>query len=284
MSPSSPIREVALSPTLAFTTLAVTTLAALACGSGDANGPDPDWMLVWSDEFEGPALQSPDPANWTYDIGTGENGWGNNQLEWNSDRPENVSLDGDGNLAITARRESFQGQAYTSARIKTKDRFEQRYGRFEARIRVPAGQGIWPAFWMLGADIDEVGWPRSGEIDIMEFRGQEVNVVHGSIHGPGHFGGNAYSRRYVLPQGRLDTDFHVYAVEWEPDEIRWYLDGQLYHVARRGEVPGEWVYDDEFFMILNVAVGGNFVGPVGPGLTFPRTMLVDWVRVYERDR
>ena len=263
---------------------ALLILATAGCSGGDTTAPDPEWALVWSDEFDGPALQSPDPANWTYDIGTGQNGWGNNQLEWNSDRPENVSLDGDGNLAITARREAFRGQPYTSARIKTKDRFEQRYGRFEARIRVPAGQGIWPAFWMLGADIDEVGWPQSGEIDIMEFRGQEVNVLHGSIHGPGHSAGNAYSRRYVLPEGRLDTDFHVYGVEWEPDEIRWYLDGDLYHVARRGEVPGEWVYDDEFFMILNVAVGGNFVGPVGPGLTFPRTMLIDWVRVWERDR
>ena len=254
----------------------------LGCGGGtsDVAGPDEsDWQLVWSDEFEGAAMQAPDPANWTFDIGTD---WGNQQLEWTTDRPENVSLDGNGNLVITARKEPFQGRAYTSARIKTQDRFEQRYGRFEARIKVPAGQGIWPAFWMRGSDIDQVGWPQSGEIDIMEFRGQEVNVLHGSIHGPGHFAGNAFTRRYVLPEGRLDSDFHTYSVEWEPDEIRWYLDGELYHQARRGQVPGEWVYDHEFFMILNVAVGGTFVGPVGPDLTFPRTMLVDWVRVHER--
>lgn len=264
--------------------IAVTLPLFGACSSGSSDGTGPaeqEWTLVWSDEFNGAAHESPDPANWTYDIGTD---WGNQQLEWTTDRPENVSMNGEGQLAITAREESFQGRTYTSARIKTQDLFAQRYGRFEARIKVPAGQGLWPAFWMLGSDIDEVGWPRSGEIDIMEFRGQEVNVLHGSIHGPGHSGGNAFTRRYVLDEGRLDTDFRVYGIEWEPDEIRWYLDGELFHRARRGRVPGEWVYDDEFFLILNVAVGGTFVGPVGPGVTFPRTMLVDWVRVYERAR
>lgn len=257
------------------------TLSLLACGGASSDGTEPEpeaWRLVWSDEFDAAAMQSPDPTKWTFDIGTD---WGNQQLEWTTDRPENVSMDGQGHLAITAREESFQGRPYTSARIKTQDRFEQRYGRFEARIRVPAGQGIWPAFWMLGNDIDEVGWPRSGEIDIMEFRGQEVNVLHGSLHGPGHSGDNAFTRRHVIPDGRLDTDFHVYAVEWGPDEITWFLDGEAYHVARRGEVPGEWVYDHPFFMLLNVAVGGSFAGPVGPDVTFPRTMLVDWVRVYE---
>lgn len=252
-----------------------------ACGGGSSQGTDPDpdaWRLVWSDEFDGAAGQPPDPAKWAHDIGTD---WGNQQLEWTTDRPENASTDGEGRLAITAREESYRGRPYTSARLKTQDRFEQRYGRFEARIRVPAGRGIWPAFWMLGADIDEVGWPRSGEIDVMEFRGQEVNVLHASIHGPGHAGDQAYTRRYVLPDGRLDTDFHVYAVEWGPDRITWFLDDEPYHVARRDEVPGEWVYDHPFFMLLNVAVGGAFVGHVGPDVTFPRTMLVDWVRVYE---
>lgn len=254
----------------------------VACSGATTAGPgggEDGWTLVWADEFNGPALASPDPSKWTFDIGTD---WGNAQQEWTTDRPENVSTDGAGHLAITARKETFRGQPYTSARIKTKGLFAQRYGRFAARIRVPAGQGLWPAFWMLGDDLDEVGWPQSGEIDIMEFRGQEVNVLFAALHGPGHAGGEAYSRRYVLPEGRLDTDFHEYAVEWEPDRIRWFLDGQLYFEARRGQVPGEWVYDHPFFMLLNVAVGGNFVGPVGEDVIFPRTMLVDWVRVYER--
>jgi beta-glucanase (GH16 family) len=269
--------------TRAFVAVALLVLLG-SCSSrnSDLAGPaEAEWSLVWSDEFNGAAGQSPDPGKWAYDIGTD---WGNRQLEWTTDRPENVSMDGNGNLAIVAREESFQGQPYTSARIKTQGLFEQRYGRFEARIRVPAGQGLWPAFWMLGANIDEVGWPQSGEIDIMEFLGQEVNVLHGTLHGPGHFGDNAFTRRYVYPDGRLDTDFHVYSVEWEADEIRWYLDGQLYHQARRGQVPGQWVYDHEFFMILNLAVGGNWPGPVGPNVTFPRTLLVDWVRVYELAR
>lgn len=252
-------------------------IAALVAGCGSDEGGGERWQLTWADEFEGPEGQSPDSSRWVFDIGTD---WGNNQLEWTTDRPENVSLDGQGNLAIVAREEPFQGQPYTSARIKTKGLFEQAYGRFEARIQVPSGAGIWPAFWMLGNNIDEVGWPQSGEIDIMEFRGQEPSVLHGSIHGPGHFGGQAYTRRYELPQGRLDTGFHVYAVEWVEDQITWFLDGEPYHVARRSEVPGEWVYDHPFFLLLNVAVGGGFVGSP-EGTTFPRTMLVDYVRVYE---
>jgi len=258
-------------------------LAASAC-SGDGPGPaGPEedlWTLVWSDEFTGAASQSPDPNNWTFDIGTGENGWGNGQLEWNSERPENVSLDGTGNLAITAREESFNGQSYTSARIKTQGLFDKAYGRFEARIKLPIGRGIWPAFWMLGADFDEVGWPQTGEIDIMEYRGQEPTVVLGSVHGPGYSGGNALSTRFTAST-RLDLDFHVYRVDWEPDRITWYMDEQVYAVVRRNQVPGEWVFDDPFFMILNVAVGGTFVGSEIDA-SFPQTMLVDYVRVYER--
>ena len=250
-----------------------------ACG-GDSSLDSPEWELVWSDEFEGAAGTSPNPANWVFDIGTD---WGNAQLEWTTDRPENVSLDGAGNLRITARREALNGQPYTSARIKTKGRFEQAYGRFEARIDLPVGRGIWPAFWMLGNDIDTVGWPQSGEIDVMEFLGQEPTVVHGTIHGPGHSADDAYTRRHATGI-RLDQGFNLYAVEWERDVIRWYLNDELYHIARRTEVPGEWVYDHPFFLLLNVAVGGNWPGAPDASTVFPQEMLVDYVRVYEAGR
>ena len=257
--------------------LVVCAASAAACGS--EQDASPDWVLVWSDEFDGAAGQLPDAANWQFDIGTD---WGNAQLEWTTDRPENVSLDGAGNLAITAREEQFSGQPYTAGRIKTKDRFEQAYGRFEARLDLPSGRGLWPAFWMLGDDIDEVGWPQSGEIDIMEFRGQEPTVLLGTVHGPGYSGGGAVGQRLELPSGRLDTGFHVYRVDWEPDRITWYLDDQAYFEVTPDDLPGEWVFDHPFFMLLNVAVGGTFVGPPDATTQFPQTMLVDWVRVYER--
>lgn len=251
-------------------------MAMPACDSSSSE-PSTDWVLVWEDDFEGPAGQSPDPAKWTFDIGTN---WGNNQLEYDTDRPENASVDGNGHLAITARRESYMGSAYTSARMTTEDRFEPTYGRFEARIKLPVGQGIWPAFWLLGADFDEVGWPQTGEIDVMEYRGQEPNLVLGTLHGPGYSASGGITRTYVLEGGRFDTDFHVFAMEWEPDQIRWYVDDELFHVVNRGDVPGEWVFDHPFYMILNVAVGGTFVGAPDAGTMFPQTMLVDWVRVY----
>jgi beta-glucanase (GH16 family) len=270
---SRALRSVALGFVLSVT-------AVTACGGGGVD-PEDDWTLVWSDEFDGAAGRSPDPSKWRFDLGTG---WGNAQLEWTTDRPENVSLDGQGNLAIVAREESFNGQRYTSGRIKTKDLFEQAYGRFEARIDLPSGRGIWPAFWMLGADIDEVGWPRTGEIDIMEFRGQEPTVLLGTVHGPGYSGNTAVGSRLEVPSGRLDTGFHVYRVDWEPDRITWYLDGEAFFILTEDDLTGEWVFDDPFFMLLNVAVGGNFVGSPDQTTTFPQTMLIDWVRVYERTR
>ena len=261
---------------------ALSVLALLLfTGCEEEGGDTPKWALVWADEFDGPAGQLPNPENWTYDIGTD---WGNNQLEWTTDRPENVSLDGNGNLVITAREESYEGQNYTSARIVTRGLQEFKYGRVEARIDLPVGQGIWPAFWMLGANIDQVGWPQCGEIDIMEFRGQEPNVLHGTLHGPGHYAGDAYTKRYVLPQGRLDNGFHTYAIEWEGHEIRWYLDGVLYHSGGPEDIDGEWVYDHPFYIILNIAVGGNFVGPPNNDTEFPQEMIIDYVRVYEDAR
>lgn len=249
-------------------------LVLLLAGCG---GDEPPWSLVWEDEFEGAAGELPDPERWRFDVGTD---WGNDQLEYDTDRPENVSLDGSGNLAITARREQYQGQPYTSGRIKTEGLFEQQEGRFEARIQLPSGRGLWPAFWMLGNDFDQVGWPLCGEIDIMEYRGQEPTVVHGTVHGPGYSGGNAITGSFDLVGGRFDTGFHVFTVEWSDGTITWSVDGEGYHRVRRDDVPGAWVFDHPFFILLNVAVGGTFVGPPDETTDFPQTMLVDWVRVY----
>ncbi|MFT7699894.1 MAG: beta-glucanase (GH16 family), partial [Candidatus Krumholzibacteriia bacterium] len=171
-----------------------------------------------------------------------------------------------------------------SGRIKTKDLFEKTYGRFEARIKVPIGQGIWPAFWMLGENIDEVPWPACGEIDILEYRGHEPLVLHGSIHGPGHAGGNAFTKRHTLEQGGFNLDFHEFAVEWEENQITWFIDGVVYHTATPADLPAgsTWVYDHPYFILLNVAVGGGFPGSPDDTTVFPQTMLIDYVRVYHK--
>lgn len=239
------------------------------------------WQLVWEDGFEGPAGQAPDASKWAYDIGTGDNGWGNQELQYYTDRPENIALNGSGQLAITARSESYAGSAFTSARIKTQGLFEQAYGRFEARIKLPWGPGIWPAFWMLGADITQTPWPQCGEIDIMEYRGQQPHLIHGSVHGPGYSGGAAITKSFGLENGRFDVDFHVFAIEWGEDYIDYFVDDTLYQRITPGGVTGEWVYDHPFFLLLNVAVGGNFVGFPTSQTPFPQTMLVDYVKVFK---
>lgn len=257
-------------------------LAALTAWGGRCGDIPVELKVAWQDEFEGPAGQSPDSSRWGFDIGTD---WGNNQLEYDTDRPANVSLDGAGKLAITARKEAYMGRAYTSARINTLGRFDQAYGRFEARIRLPVGRGIWPAFWLLGSDFETVGWPACGEIDIMEYRGQEPSIVHGSIHGPGYSGGDAVTGRYNLVGDGFDDGFHVFAVDWDPDRISWSVDETRYQTVTRSDLPSgaPWVFDGPFFVILNVAVGGNFVGSPDGGTSFPQTMLVDWVRVYRQE-
>ncbi|AHG93162.1 glycoside hydrolase family 16 (plasmid) [Gemmatirosa kalamazoonensis] len=252
--------------------------------------PPAQWALAWSDEFDGPAGATFDRAKWTADTGGG--GWGNQEREFYTTRPENVSLDGAGHLVITARAESptsgyrcwYGACTHTSARLKTQGLFDQTYGRFEARIQIPRGQGIWPAFWMLGRDIDTVGWPRSGEIDIMENIGKEPNVVHGTIHGPGYSGGNGIGGPYALDRGAFADDFHVFAVEWEPGEIRWLVDGQQYRRTTSGVIPAtsQWVFDHPFFVLLNLAVGGAWPGDPDATTSFPQRMVVDYVRVYKR--
>jgi beta-glucanase (GH16 family) len=247
----------------------------------------PAWKLVWSDEFNGPNDSAVDSNKWVTETGGG--GWGNNELEYYTSRLENASQK-DGNLVISVLREKYIGpddatRNYTSARLKTQGKFSQAYGRFEARIKIPRGQGIWPAFWMLGDDIEKPGWPACGEIDIMENIGKEPALVHGTIHGPGYSGANGIGTPYALPgDQRFADDFHIFAVEWEPNTIRFYVDDHLYATRTPADLPKgtKWVYDHRFFLLLNVTVGGGWPGDPDASTVFPQTMLVDYVRVYER--
>lgn len=275
--------------------LGVLTLVA-ACGAKQPASPAPSatpspggaaWQLFWSDEFDAPDDAAPEPAKWVYDVGGG--GWGNNELQSYTDRRENAVIRG-GALVIRAVRETFTGRdgirrEYTSARLKTQGTFTQTYGRFEARIRIPRGQGIWPAFWMLGQDITSVGWPACGEIDVMENIGREPTIVHGTLHGPGYSGGQGIGAAFTHPAGRpFADDFHVYTIEWESQAIRWYVDGSQFQSRSAADLPGgaRWVFDHPFFMLLNVAVGGNWPGHPDATTTFPQEMIVDWVHVYRR--
>jgi len=254
---------------------AVVCLLVLGCR--ESTGPK--LSLVWSDEFTGPAGQLPDSTRWTYDVGTD---WGNAQLEYDTDhRTQNVALDGAGHLAISAIQEPYLGRSYTSGRINTRGLVQPAYGRMEASIRLPSGQGLWPAFWLLGADYGTAGWPQCGEIDVMENIGSQPSLVLGSLHGPGYSGANAMRHSYELPGGQFDAGFHVFAVRWAADRIEWSVDGLVYQRITPGDVPGPWVFDHPFFIILDLAVGGTFPGAPGSLTTFPQTMLVDWVRVYQ---
>ena len=256
------------------------TLALLIAGCGGEPGaPGPAWKLSWSDEFEGAAGARPDPARWSYDLGA--SGWGNAELQEYTDAPSNAALDGRGNLAIVARHE---GGRYTSARLKTQDRYTQRYGRIEARIRIPHGTGIWSAFWALGDNLGDVGWPASGEIDIMENVGHEPSVVHGSLHGPGFSAGNSLTAARTLQSGAWHERFHIFAAEWSPRSIAFFVDGEEYARFRPVNLPagGRWVFDHPFFVLLNIAVGGHWPGSPDGSTRFPQTMLVDYVRLYQR--
>jgi beta-glucanase (GH16 family) len=247
-----------------------------------------NWHLTWSDEFNTPDGTTPDAKKWTYDIGG--NGWGNHELESYTARLQNARIK-NGNLVITAIKEDFTGpdgiaRLYTSARVKTQSLFAQAYGRFEARIKIPRGQGIWPAFWLLGDDISRVDWPDCGEIDIMENIGREPGTVYGSLHAPSFVKPTSdASKGFTLPTGQsYADDFHLYAVEWEPGVVRFFVDKNNYATFTEADWPqgGRWVFDHPFFIILNVAVGGDW--PKNPDATsqLPQLMLVDYVRVYSR--
>jgi beta-glucanase (GH16 family) len=247
------------------------------------------WSLTWSDEFSSASGSAPDPGKWTYDLGG--KGWGNQELETYTSRTQNAQIQ-NGNLVITALQENYTGtdgitRSYTSARLKTQTRFTQAYGRFEARIKIPKGQGIWPAFWMLGNDITQNGWPKCGEIDIMENIGREPGTIHGSLHGPSSVANTSDSTSTVsLPAGQnYSDDFHIYGIEWEPGAVRFYVDSENYANIRQSQWPagGQWVFDHPFFIIVNLAVGGVWPGIPDTSTQFPQQMLVDYVRVYSKN-
>lgn len=275
-----PIASTGLLLVLAFTAFPPVQRTAFA---GNPKG----WTLVWSDEFTAVNGSSVDPAKWSFDIGG--NGWGNHELQTYTNRPVNSVIE-NGFLVIKVLKETFTGpdkltRNYTSARLLTRDKFTQAYGKFEARIKVPYGQGIWSAFWMLGDNFGSAGWPACGELDIMENIGREPSIVHGTLHGPGYSGGNGISAAFTLPNGRkFSDDFHTFAVEWERNVIRFYVDGLLYKTRTPADLPNgvPWVFDHPFFIILNVAVGGAFPGNPDSTTMFPQQMQVDYVRVYQR--
>ena len=247
--------------------------------------------LSFKDEFNKSVNSPIDTGKWTAEIGGG--GWGNQELEYYTNSIENVYHDGQGSLVIKAIKLNppltltcwYGSCQYTSARLVTKGKFEQKYGKFEARIKVPRGQGMWPAFWMLGNNIDTVSWPACGEIDIMENIGREPLIVHGTIHGPGYSGGNGIGAPFSLSNNAaFADDFHVYSTEWSENVIRFYVDGNLYKTLTPSNIPqgSTWAFDHPFFMILNFAVGGGWPGNPDNTSVFPQTMLIDYVRVYKR--
>ena len=281
---------------VSFLLLAVLVISS--CATDETQTVAEFTNLVWQDEFD--VEGAPNTANWDFDTGTGFEGWGNNELQNYTARTENVTVQ-NGLLLITAQKEQFEGSSYTSAKLLTKGNFEQAYGRFEARIRVPEGSGLWSAFWLAGADCDGIGerldsnWPDCGEIDIMEYRRQEPTSVSGSIHGPGYSGitnpQGQITKSYDLGNDRYDAGFHIFGIEWGPEYINYYVDDVLYNQITPEDLEvtpddgtealGEWVFNKPFYIILNLAVGGNFPGAPDSDETFPQSMLVDYVRVYK---
>jgi len=250
--------------------------------AGDAQGEADATMdtLIWSDEFDGADGTAPDPEKWVLETGN-NGGWGNSELQYYTDSLDNAAIR-DGNLVIRALKEEKDGFAYTSARLKTQGKFEFLYGRVEMRAKLAQGKGLWPAFWMLGADIGTNPWPDCGEIDIMEHLGREPGIIHGTLHGPEYYGGNGISRS-VASEADLYGAYHTYAVEWDEAGIRWFFDGEQYHRVVRDKLPTTytWAFDKPEFLLVNLAVGGNW--PKNPDDTtqFPQEYVIDYIRVYQ---
>ncbi|SNR64162.1 Glycosyl hydrolases family 16 [Lutibacter agarilyticus] len=269
-------------PLMFMSSLLAVILIISSCSNDETQTVTTFEKLVMADEFDTDGALNNEI--WSYDIGNGSDtqagaGWGNNELQYYTDRSENATVQ-NGVLIITAREEAYNGSQYTSARIVSK--VAQTYGRYEASIRLPYGQGLWPAFWLLGDNCGPaVVWPECGEIDIMEYRGQEPTIVHGTVHGNGYSGGEGITKSYSLINDRFDTGFHVFGIEWAPDYINFYVDDVLYNQITPSDVPGEWAFDHPFNIIINLAVGGNYLGSPNNETVFPQTMLVDYVRVYE---
>jgi beta-glucanase (GH16 family) len=242
-----------------------------------ARCPDATWKLTWGDDFNGASGSAVDGSKWAYDSGPN---WYNGELQYYASGTDNAALDGNGNLVIEARQQTREGRQYTSARLKTEGKKTFTYGRFEGRMKVPYGQGIWPAFWMLGGN----SWPNTGEIDIMEHLGREPSILYGTIHGPGYSGAAGPSASYTLPgNAKFADDFHVFAIEWEANVIRWYIDDTLYSTKTPADIGGnQWVFDHGFFFLLNLAVGGEWPGNPDATTVFPQKFTIDYVRVCEK--
>ncbi len=240
--------------------------------------PPEGWELLWHDEFSGKEI---DLSNWTYDLGGG--GWGNGEMQTYTDAADNARVK-DGLLVITAQKEILDsgGYNFTSARLKTQGLQTFQYGLIEARIKVPSGGGLWPAFWMLGENFPVVGWPDCGEIDIMEYVGREPDLVIGTLHGPGYSGAMGLSQ-WNRQSFNIAEDFHTYAIEWDTDQISWFFDGEKYSTFTRDDVGNRpWVFDQPFFIILNLAIGGTLGGIVSPDTEFPAQYQIDYVRVFTK--
>lgn len=265
-----------------FALVLLMTAAFTACSTA------PRGKLLWFDEFNQTAGTAPSSKHWVYDIGHGPGGWGNNEWQYYSDDLANASIVDDPEatdgkaLALTARK-SADGK-FTSARVKTFGVHSILFGRIEARVKVPKGQGLWPAVWMLGENLDDVKWPQCGEIDILEVLGHDPKKLYGTLHGPGYSGTDPRGGWHTLEQGSFADAYHVVAVEWEPTRIRWFVDGLQYHQVEPKDVPaGQWVFDKgPHYLILNLAVGGNWPGYPDETTTFPQSFLIDYVRVYAR--
>lgn len=271
------------------------SLAVLACGGGDDETPDtnssiiptegpdspltyPNMTLVWQDEFDGTSLNS---SNWSYEIGTGSNGWGNNELQYYTENNTSIV---EGNLVITAKSESLNGRNYTSSRITSKEKYDVMYGRIDIRAALPQGQGMWPALWMMGANFNTVGWPACGEIDIMEMVGGNgrENTVLGTAHWLDNGSHAEYSGSRTLPFGSFNGTYHVFSIIWDDSSIKWYVDNLQYHVI--DTTPAELdEFRNNFFLIMNLAVGGTLSGNPDNTTSFPQHMIVDYVRVFQND-
>ncbi len=252
--------------------------ASSSTASASSSSP---WVQIWADDFNGANGTGVDTSKWNQEIGN-NNGWGNNELQYYTNSTKNAYME-NGSLVLQANKENMQGSSYTSARLTTAKKFNVKYGKIEIRAKVPYGKGIWPAAWMLGSDIGSNPWPGSGEIDIMEYVGPVApNTVYGTIHGPGYSGSNGLSAGYTIGE-RFSNAFHTYTVEWEPGAIRWYVDGNLYHTRTPVDAgDNTWAFDKPFFLLLNLAVGGNWPGNPDASTTFPQKYQIDYVHVFQR--
>lgn len=283
----SPIKGMHVSTYVAGWTILLLVLFISGCSDSttDSNESSQGYTLVWQDEFDGDSINS---NYWSFQLGTGSQygltGWGNNELQYYTDRERNAYIE-NGYLVIEAHQESYQGQPYTSARLVTKDKKVWKHGKIEIKARMPETQGIWPALWMLPQENKYGGWPASGEIDIMELLGHQPDIVHGTIHYGNSFNDKGSKSGQIKDtEGTFASDFHVYSIEWDSRGIQWLLDGEPFHKATPADVePYSWPFDEPFYLLFNIAVGGNWPGYPDESTIMPQRMLVDYVRVYQKE-